>query len=210
MGDNGCSVLAYAITAKWGNRFVELRLILKAFVVYNILITMSKLNLQIATELDLPWILKQIDRCRGLMVHHQSGQWQGREPSLETLRHDILEKRYFLAYVGDERIGGTAILNHDLAYNQLLSGQWLNNQPYWVLHRFFINPDVHNQGFGMALLIAIEEKAKLDQIYNIRLDTHERNLPMTKLLIKAGYAWCGQVDLPHAGLRMVYHKVIGV
>ena len=170
---------------------------------------MSKHNLHLANTLDLDWICEQINACRLILATHQSDQWQGREPSFETLQADVNFQQYYLYAVDQLRVGGAAILPLEPAYDHLTSGKWLNDDPYWVIHRLFIRPDLHAKGHGLELLNAIEALAFTRGINNLRIDTHQRNMPMRKLLIKAGYHCIGEVNLPHAGARLVYHKVIG-
>jgi RimJ/RimL family protein N-acetyltransferase len=170
---------------------------------------MSKIFLKKATQKELGWIVDAIDRCRPVMASHQSGQWQGNEPSKTTILQDILNGTYYLLSIDEVTVGGCASLNNEPAYNHLISGSWLNQNPYRVLHRFFIDPSHHQKGYGAMLLRATEQWVLAQGIHNIRLDTHARNEPMKKLLLKAGYPCCGEVNLPQAGLRLVYHKVIG-
>jgi RimJ/RimL family protein N-acetyltransferase len=170
---------------------------------------MSKYSLSKATLHDLPWIMDQIGACRVILSFHQSGQWQGSEPSLLTLQSDIQVGQYYVFKVANQFVGGTSIMHQEPAYEKLIRGAWLNQHPYLVLHRFFVAPVFHGKGYGLLLLNAVEALGKKSGIFNFRLDTHEYNIPMKKLLLKAGYTMCGEVDLPQAGRRIVYHKVIG-
>jgi GNAT superfamily N-acetyltransferase len=178
---------------------------------YNDKNMLSNFLLNYANAADIDWIMASIEVCRFQLSKHQSGQWQSGEPSYKTIQQDILNQRYYVLRVDGQLVGGTAILTHDPAYDQLRQGAWLNQQRYVVLHRFFIAPLSQGKGYGLKLLQEIEVIAKNNpfQVNNIRVDTHALNHPMRQLLVKMAFQRCGEVDLPNAGLRLVYHKIIG-
>ena len=149
-----------------------------------------------------------IERCRSVMATHQSGQWQGQEPSLNTLMHDYTQGHLYFAYNQQEIIGGCALLPYDSDYGSLLTGSWFNEDPYIAIHRFAIDPRLHGQGYGKRLLLGLEKIVHLMARVNIRVDTHKANVAMHRLLIGSGYQICGTVLLKHAGERVVYQKVL--
>lgn len=171
--------------------------------------TMSKYKLNIATVKNITWIMQAIDLCRPILAGQQSDQWQGKEPSLKTIQNDVKHKQFYLLEDGNQVIGGAALLSKDEAYDHLISGSWINQDPYIVIHRFFLHPTFHGQKLGKVLLTCIEDLVWARGIQNIRLDTHERNIPMRGLLKSLKYVEVGRVNLPQAGERLVYHKVRG-
>ena len=170
---------------------------------------MSKYLLSIATSSSCHWILRQIDDCRLQMARHGSGQWQGREPSLATIEEDIIYHRYYLLLIDDQPCGGAALMNHEPGYDQLLEGQWLNQDSYMVIHRFFIAPAFQGRHLSKILLTKLEELVYQHRVNNIRVDTHALNQPMRGLLMRQHYHEVGKAWLPQAGERLVYHKVLG-
>jgi GNAT superfamily N-acetyltransferase len=208
MGDNGCSVLAFAITAWLGSSQRQVFLFVRIF--YNSIMIMSKkLTIRKTTKKDSPWVVESIDACRPIMAAYDSDQWQGKEPSMKTIQKDIESKQSYLLMDEKVRLGGVTIMDHDDAYDRLIKGQWLNDESYLVLHRFFIHPDFQGKKFGKSFLMAIEALVRQQGYQNIRLDTHERNVPMRGLLSSMAYQEVGQAWLPHVGMRLVYHKVLG-
>ncbi len=172
--------------------------------------TLSKYKLNIATQKEIAWIMQAIDLCRPILAAQQSDQWQGKEPSFKTIENDIKNKHFYLLSDKHNLIGGAALLSKDDAYDHLLSGSWLNQDPYQVIHRFFIHPQFHGKKLGKILLTGIEDIVWQKGITNIRVDTHEKNSPMRGLLKSIGYLEVGRVNLPLAGERLVYHKVRGM
>jgi len=176
---------------------------------YNNNMVKSKYSLTLATPSHRDWILLQIDGCRQQMAAHQSGQWQGKEPSLATIEEDIFHQRYYVLFEDNQPCGGAALMNHEPGYDHLLEGQWLNQDPYMVIHRLFIAPLFQGRHLGKILLVQLELQVQEFHIHNIRVDTHALNQPMRGLLNRQHYQEVGKAWLPQAGERLVYHKVLG-
>lgn len=161
---------------------------------------------KIKNRSNLLLIYGMYEKAKILLSFHNSGQWQNIEPSIKTLVKDIEEGNFFGLFQNDQLVGTCAILNHDASYLQLTHGAWLNEDSYKVIHRFVIDSTFHQQGLGSTFMALIEQKTIEEGVFNIRVDTHQRNIPMTNLLIKNRYIQCGEAFIEGAGPRMVYHK----
>lgn len=69
-------------------------------------------------------------------------------------------------------------------YNEIYNGKWLSHGEYAVIHRLAV--DQQHKGLGiLSEVMKIIEKMCVDRgINNIKIDTHEQNLPMQKFLKK--------------------------
>lgn len=161
-----------------------------------------------ATMDDLEAVLFIIDKAKERMKSHMSGQWQDGSPSKETFIRDIKEEHLYVLTTFDKVIGVLALLDHEGAYDTLLSGEWLHNIPYKVIHRFAVHEAYLGMGVASFMLKSAELLAKSEGVQQIRIDTHERNIPMVKLLIKNGYVQCGSTLIEGTKLRIVFEKVI--
>ena len=105
----------------------------------------------------------------------------------------------------DERgevVGTFALLpSPEVTYNVIYNGQWLDDAPYYVIHRIASTPGSH--GILDALLDYCESR-----VDNIRIDTHEANIIMRKGLEKHGYQYCGIIYLLDGNERMAFQKVL--
>jgi GNAT superfamily N-acetyltransferase len=169
----------------------------------------SKYLLTLATHSHRDWIVRQIEGCRLQMARHGSGQWQGKEPSIATIEEDIRYQRYYVLFEDQQPCGGAALMKHEPGYDHLLEGQWLNQDTYRVIHRFFIAPSYQGRQLSKMLLTQLEQQVQEQHVDNIRLDTHALNQPMRGLLARQHYLHVGKAWLPQAGERLVYHKVLG-
>jgi GNAT superfamily N-acetyltransferase len=161
-----------------------------------------------ATIDDLEAVLFVINKAKERMKSHMSGQWQDGSPSKETFVNDINEEHLYVLTTFDKVICVLALLDHESAYDTLLSGEWLHNLPYKVIHRFAVHEDYLGKGVASFMLKSAELQAKSEGIRQVRIDTHERNVPMVKLLLKNGYVQCGSTLIEGTKLRIVFEKVI--
>jgi len=79
-----------------------------------------------------------------------------------------------------------------------ISGQWLNDKPYGVIHRIARGPT--GKGAGANAI-----NWCLAQHHNIRIDTHKDNIPMLRLLDRLGFAYCGVIWLDNGDERLAFH-----
>ena len=155
-----------------------------------------------ATMDDLPTILSLRDQAREIMRSYgNTFQWPDGYPRDDMFRKDIESGgSHVMADEKGEIVGTFALLpNPEVTYNKIYQGQWLDNQPYHVIHRIASTPDSH--GVLDAVLDYCEAFAP-----NIRIDTHEANVIMRKGLERHGYRYCGIIHLLDGNERLAFQK----
>ncbi len=168
----------------------------------------KQLTLTRASFIDIDAIMSIIDEARQFMKSQLSGQWQDGTPRRSTILDDIAQQRFFVARLKDRIVGCFALLDDEPGYQHLLRGQWRQDGPYLVIHRFATHRDCFGQGIASYMLAQIEVMAKHRQINIIRVDTHVRNIPMLNLLVKHGYIRCGSTLIEKNKLRDVFEKLL--
>lgn len=155
-----------------------------------------------AMSQDLPRILELFEQARQFMREHGNpNQWGTHDPPREQIEEDIRREGSYLCLHHGTVVGTFAFLpGPDATYARLQSGAWLNDWPYWVLHRVAA-PDAP-KGTGTALLQWCQKHAD-----NIRGDTHRQNVPMQGLLQKCGFSQVGTLLLPNGSERLAFHYV---
>ena len=157
-----------------------------------------------STLADLPVILDLRDQAREIMRSYgNTFQWPDGYPRDDMFQKDIeLGGSHIMMDETGKIVGTFALLpSPEVTYNVIYEGQWLNDEPYYVIHRIASTPGSH--GVLDALLDYCESKAD-----NIRIDTHEANIIMRKGLEKHGYQYCGIILLLNGDARLAFHKVI--
>lgn len=154
-----------------------------------------------ATLSQLPQILKIYEKARDFMVRSGNPtQWGTNYPPEEMIRQDILSgKSYVNLEDGKIRAVFYFALEADPTYTYI-EGAWLNNAPYGVIHRIAVG----DSGKGVA---AECFQFAMERCDNLRIDTHENNIPMQRCLGKNGFRRCGTIYLEDGDPRIAYQKV---
>lgn len=152
---------------------------------------------------DLPRILEIYEEARQYM--RRSGnpnQWWDYHPAESILRQDIMDQKLNLCVDGAEIMGVFFYeQGADPTYEQIDHGQWLNDNPYGVIHRM---ASAH-RGRGVASFCF---DWALAQCPDLRIDTHEDNIAMQKALEKNGFQRCGIIYIFNGDERVAYHKAL--
>lgn len=160
-----------------------------------------------ALESELPacWEIIQyaIERRR----QDGSRQWQDGYPNENSIRSDF-ENGY--SYVVDDDgvllAYGAIIFDVEPAYNDI-EGQWLTEGEYVGVHRVAASPLAKGKGVARFFFTELEEIAKANEVYSIKVDTNFDNAPMLHLLDKLGYTYCGEVYF-RGSARKAFEKVL--
>ena len=151
---------------------------------------------------DLPVILDLRDQAREIMRSYGNvNQWPEGYPRDEKFIHDIEQECSYVIMDPTGLMVGTFafIPGPDVTYKVIYDGQWINEEPYYVIHRIASTPDSH--GILDAILDFCEAQSP-----SIRIDTHKDNLIMIKGLEKRGYQYCGIIHLLNGDERLAFQK----
>ena len=128
-------------------------------------------------------------------------QWGDAYPPEEMIRQDILTGKCFVNLEGNLiRAVFYFAVEVDPTYSYI-DGAWCNDAPYGVIHRIAVG----ESGKGVA---AECFRFAESLCANIRIDTHENNIPMQHCLMKNGFSRCGIIYLEDGDPRIAYQKVV--
>ncbi|CDZ75143.1 hypothetical protein ING2D1G_1003 [Peptoniphilus sp. ING2-D1G] len=128
-------------------------------------------------------------------------QWQG-----DTVPVAENEKDFYVLEDLGEVVAVGLVMDYDLQYDIIYDGHWHYEENYLAVHKLATNKRFRRRGCATKLLKEIEDLAMDSDIYVIRIDTHNDNLPMNNLLLKSGYKRAGIVELIDGGIRNAYDK----
>lgn len=151
---------------------------------------------------DLDRVMAIIDIARGLMrASGNTIQWTNGYPSREYILSTIDIGENYVCIEDDIVVATFCFsLERDPNYTVIEDGQWLNDEPYGVVHRLASNCKV--KGVATHCL-----QWCFEQCHNIRVDTHETNIPMQKVLKKLGYTRCGIIYVSDGTARVAFQKI---
>lgn len=150
---------------------------------------------------EIEIIMKIYDHARAVMKEngnpHQWGEWW---PDRQQIEEDIDQGGCYLV-MEDENIAGVFFFGFgpEPTYALIEDGQWLNDQPYAVLHRVAAAPQARR-----VLKTAVDFAAQFTT--QIRIDTHADNYKMQYLLEKYGFRRCGIIYVEDQTPRLAYQR----
>lgn len=155
-----------------------------------------------ATLSQLPQIMEVYAKARAFMAQNGNPlQWGQNYPPEEMIRQDILDGKCYVNLKGEEIAAVFYFAVEEDPTYRVIDGAWLNDEPYGVIHRIAVAQNgkgVAGECFRFAMA----------QCKNLRIDTHEDNLPMQRCLAKHGFARCGIIYLEDGDPRIAYQKVV--
>ena len=161
---------------------------------------MSDTTIRLATPADIDDIMRLIEEGRKKMMDEgNTRQWANGHPRQEVVEDDIKRGNSYLLTTDDGIPLATFALMAapDPTYTRIDGGSWLNDEPYYVIHR--IASSAKARGV-MRQVIAYA----LTKTRNIRIDTHEDNQTMRALLTKYGFVYCGIIYLANGDERLAF------
>ncbi len=158
---------------------------------------------------DIPQIMEIICQAQECFKLKGVDQWQNNYPNISIINADI-ETETSYVITDNQIVIGTVVVsfNGEDSYNKIYNGQWLSNQRYAVVHRMAISNQHKGLGYASHMFKEIENLCVKNNICSIKVDTHQQNLTMLKLLPKNGFIYCGTVLLEDNSERMAYEKLI--
>ncbi len=159
------------------------------------------MHIRNATAADLPALVSLYDQARRFMAEHGNpNQWGSAYPPSCIIVNDIHTRHSYIC----EENGHLAAAFYfstepDPTYAVIRKGEWLDQQPYGVVHRIASSGSVKGAAtFCLNWAFA--------QCGNLRIDTHPDNFIMQNLLAKTGFQLCGVITLENGSQRLAYQK----
>ncbi len=136
-----------------------------------------------------------------MKLNNNPNQWGDSHPSKELLL-DFINKKvlYKIVNDNDEILGVFAfIIGIDPTYIKI-DGKWINDSKYGVIHA--LSSSYKEKGVFNTVLEFSKSK-----INHIRIDTHEDNLIMQKLILDNGFKYCGIIKISNGDPRLAYEYI---
>ena len=154
------------------------------------------------TMADLDVVCDIYEGARAFMK--QSGnptQWGDTNPPRDLVVQDINDGKSYVCVDENARIIAVfyVCVEVEPTYAKI-DGQWLNDEPYAVIHRIAKHHDAA-KGVGAFCI-----NWCLEQYNNVRIDTHKDNIPMIKLVEKLDFTYCGIIWVGDGSERLAYQK----
>ncbi len=136
-------------------------------------------------------------------------QWQNDYPNVEIINNDIDNENSYVL-LKDNNIVATAVISfeEEKTYDSIYEGQWISNKEYAVIHRIAVNNNYKGLGISSKIIRNVEQLCLKKGVYSIKVDTHEENLSMQKMLKKNQFQYCGVIYLEDGSKRIAFEKIL--
>ena len=167
------------------------------------------MNFKQATTHDLPLIMNIIKEAQSYFKQNHINQWQNNYPNNQTIENDI-KNGYSYVLLEEEEIIATVCVSFDgeANYENIMDGSWLSNGEYAVIHRLAVKDTHKGKGISTIVFKKIEDMCIEKGITSIKVDTHEENASMQKLLQKNNFQYCGIIFVADQSPRVAFEKIL--
>ncbi|MDO4404425.1 MAG: N-acetyltransferase [Atopobiaceae bacterium] len=158
-------------------------------------------NTRRATQADVPVILDIYAGARAFMRRTGNPtQWPDGYPGIDDVLNDIEEGKLYVCVTGEKVFAVFFLADGPDPTYAHIDGRWLNDEPYSVIHRIAARVGT---GAGRYCIQRV-----CDSVQNLRIDTHEDNLPMRHVLRSLGFVECGTIICNDGTPRIAYQHTL--
>lgn len=158
---------------------------------------------------DVDEIMNIIEQAQAYFKEQGIDQWQNNYPNVETINNDIDSDTSYVL-LKDGKVVATAVVSFDgeETYNHICDGKWLSNGEYAVMHRVAVDNNYKGLGLSSQIVSHVVELCRKNNVHSIKIDTHEDNISMQRLLKKNDFKYCGKINLRDGAERAAFEKII--
>ena len=165
-----------------------------------------------ATSKEYQAILSLLEEARGTIAALGINQWQNGEPAPEVIREDIALGQSYVIMEGDALLGTFALMRgSEPLYDMIYDGAWATGdgkEHYQAIHRVAVAVRARGTGISTAIIHFAAAHARSVGRSSLRIDTHEGNVVMRRMLEKHGFGLCGVIHLRNGDPRVAYEKIL--
>ena len=157
------------------------------------------LTVRKATTGDIPVILDIYREARAFMrTTGNLTQWPDTYPSLADIEADLQEQALYVCTRNNEVLAVFYLVAGPDPTYEHIEGAWLDDEPYHVVHRIAARAGSHAGRHALTWAC--------NTVGNLRIDTHEDNAPMRRLLTNLGFEECGTIVCNDGTPRVAYQR----
>ena len=161
-----------------------------------------------AAASDIEGIIKIIKQAQDYFKENGVNQWQNNYPNIETIKQDIKNGYGYVLEDNGEIIGTVAVsFDGEKTYDVIYDGEWLSNGEYAVIHRMAVSNSHKGKGLSSMIMKYIEEICLDRNVHSIKIDTHDGNISMQRVIKKNDFKYCGIIYVDDKSRRLAFEKV---
>lgn len=154
---------------------------------------------------DLPCLMSLFEEARRTIATLGIDQWQDGYPAEAVIRNDLEQKQSHILEQEGILLGTFVLVEQEPDYDKIYEGHWQDDN-YLAIHRVAVALSARGTGVSDAIIRYAADRAENLGKTSLRIDTHEGNLPMRRMLQKQGFQHRGQIFLADGSPRVAYEK----
>ena len=175
------------------------------------------MNIRATTPKDIDAVMTIIEEARTTIAALGINQWQNGTPNRAMITEDMALGQGRVVTADDGTILATfsVIYTGEPTYDTVYEGAWVTPDldgdgsiAYIAIHRVAISVAHRGKGIATAIVEYAESFARILGKTSLRIDTHEGNTVMRRMLEKNGFLPRGIIHLQNGDPRVAYEKVI--
>jgi GNAT superfamily N-acetyltransferase len=178
----------------------------------------QELTMQIrpTTRNDLDAVMSIIEEARRTIAALGINQWQNGSPNRAMIEEDIALGQSRAVTLDGEIVGTFALIfDGEPTYRVIEQGSWslpdrsdTGEWSYLAIHRVAVSVASRGTGVSTAIIRHAEDTARSLGRTSLRIDTHEGNVVMRRMLEKHGFTHRGTIHLENGDPRVAYEKLL--
>ena len=157
---------------------------------------------------DVLQIVEIINQAKAYLKENDIPQWQNGYPDACDVLDDIQKGGAYCARENGEVIGYAYISSLVEPNYTVIDGAWFNDDPYIVIHRICIASNRKGKNIASLFVEKAKEIGREQGIFNIRIDTHEKNVSMRRMVEKNGFKKTGIIYVKDGSPRYAYQLIV--
>ncbi len=164
------------------------------------------------TAAELDEIVPILEEARRTIAALGINQWQDGYPNRASIEEDIARDRSYVLVREGKVIGTFALIpDGEPLYDVIENGHWTtgdDSRNYNAVHRVAIAVASRGSGASTNMIEFVREVTRAAGKASVRIDTHEGNRVMRRMLEKHGFVHCGTIYLANGDPRVAYELTV--
>jgi GNAT superfamily N-acetyltransferase len=168
------------------------------------------------TQNDLDAVMSIIEEARRTIAALGINQWQNGSPNRAMIEEDISLGQGRAVTLNGEIVGTFALIfDGEPTYDIIEEGAWslpdrteTGEWSYLAIHRVAVSVASRGTGVSTAIIRCAEDTARALGRASLRIDTHEGNVVMRRMLEKHGFSYRGVIHLDNGDPRVAYEMSV--
>ena len=157
---------------------------------------------------DVLQIVEIINQAKAYLKENGIPQWQNGYPDACDVLDDIQKGGAYCACENGEVIGYSYISSLAEPNYTVIDGAWFNDDTYIVIHRICVDSSMKGKNVASLFIEKAKEIGREKGIFNIRIDTHEKNASMQRMVEKNVFKKTGIIYVKDGSPRYAYQLIV--